>query len=109
MSWDPFQREALEAMGYRLYAVQGAHAPAAEEQVDRPQSRANVAADIAATDVAADAPLLRALLRAAGRRSDDADALALCRGLLATGGLHDTASRRALWPRLRALRARPSR
>ena len=109
MSWDPFQRDALEAMGYRLYAVQGAHAPSMEEGDVRPTPRPDAAVDNAAVNATAGAPLLRALLRAAGRRSDDAAALALCRDLLPSGGLHDAASRRALWPRLRALRARHSR
>lgn len=109
MSWDPFQREALEAMGYRLYAVQGAHASPQEERDVRPQTGADTAADPAAAGDTVDARLLRALLRAAGRGQDDPDALALCRGLLPGGGLRDVAARRALWPRLRALRARPAR
>ncbi|MGY1408675.1 MULTISPECIES: hypothetical protein [unclassified Luteimonas] len=109
MNWDPFQRDALEAMGYRLYAVQGAPASPMEERDARPAPRPDAAVDIAAVDATAGAPLLRALLRAAGRRADDAAALALCRDLLPSGRLHDAASRRALWPRLRALRARHSR
>lgn len=109
MNWDPFQRDALEAMGYRLYAVQDAHASPQEERDARPAPEPAVAADIAVAGVAAGAPLLRALLRAAGRRADDPAALALCRDLLPSGGLRDAAARRALWPRLRALRARQSR
>lgn len=109
MSWDPFQRDALEAMGYRLYAVPAAQGSPAEGQDARTPAMPETSADTAAVDAAAAGPLLRALLRAAGRRQDDAEALALCRGLLPGGGLRDAASRRALWPRLRALRARPSR
>ena len=109
MSWDPFQRDALDAMGYRLYAVQGAHAPSMVETGQRLAPGPDPAADTVAADAAVEAPLLRALLRAAGRRADDAAALALCRDLLPAGGLRDPAARRALWPRLRALRARASR
>jgi hypothetical protein len=102
VSWDPFQREALEAMGYRLFELHGAQAgeaaaaPATAAMPDETQASGQ-AADIG--------PLLRALLRACGRRPDDARALALCRELLPPGGLRDAATRRALWPRLRALRA----
>ena len=109
MSWDPFQRDALEAMGYRLYAVEGAHVPPGQGRDARPEPTPGATEDMAILEAAADAPLLRALLRAAGRRMDDAAALATCRDLLPAGGLNDAASRRALWPRLRALRARPSR
>ena len=109
MSWDPFQRDALEAMGYRLYAVQDAHAPSVQEVDLRLAPRHDPAVDSAVADAAVDAPLLRALLRAAGRRADDAAALAMCRDLLRASGLNDPAARRALWPRLRALRARASR
>lgn len=109
MSWDPFQRDALDAMGYRLYAVQGAHAPSMGEADLRLAPAPDPAADTAAAYAAVDAPLLRALLRAAGRRADDAAALAMCRDLLRVSALTDPAARRALWPRLRALRARGSR
>ena len=100
MSWDPLQREILVALGHVVYAVDGGDAapPAAARPVDAP-----VAA------LPGPEPLLHVLLRAAGRDAQDAEALALCRGMLASGGLRDPASRRALWPRLRALRAGTSR
>ena len=102
MNWDPFQRDALEAMGLRLYEVRDAASAAAPE----PQVAATPAD---APEPAADAPasdrLLAALARAAGRRPDDPVALALCRSLLPAGGLRDAGSRRALWRRLRALRS----
>lgn len=108
MSWDPFQRDALEAMGLRLYAVQGA-AGAAPAQAETAVVPAPGPAPSRMDAGAADGPLLRALLRACGRGADDAEALALCRSLLAGGGLPDPSARRALWPRLRALRARAPR
>lgn len=112
MNWDPFQRDALEAMGLRLYEVRDAHAPAevppapAADAPARPRDEAQAEAQAEAPAAAAvDTPLLRALARAAGRSADDPEALALCGALLPPGGLRDVASRRALWRRLRALRA----
>ena len=107
MNWDPFQRDALEAMGLRLYAVHGTHAGAVAPAAS---ADAPAAPDVdAESGNTVDAAVLRALLRACGRRADDEAALALCRSLVPAGGLRDAASRRALWPRLRALRARPAR
>ncbi|HVI57306.1 MAG TPA: hypothetical protein VM619_00325 [Luteimonas sp.] len=77
MSWDRLQREVLEAMGHTVYDV----AP--------PPGDA----------------LLQALLRAAGRDADAPDAAALCREWSPATRLRDPAAKRALWPRLRALRA----
>lgn len=102
MNWDPFQRDALEALGLRLYEVRDA-APAAAPE---PQAVAIPAdAPVPAADAPASDRLLAALARAAGRRPDDPAALALCRSLLPAGGLRDARSRRALWRRLRALRS----
>lgn len=81
MNWDPLQREVLEALGHDVYAV----APAAGGVPDD--------------------PLLRALLRAAGRGPESADAAALCREWRAALQPRTPAAKRALWPRLRALRA----
>ena len=94
MSWDPLQREALRAMGYVLYAVDTGDGAAATP--DAPASAAGPGE-----------AQLRALLRAAGRRPDDGAARDLCQGWLRDNGLRDAASRRALWPRLRALRRTP--
>lgn len=77
MSWDPLQREVLEAMGYTVYGL----APPPDDA------------------------LLRALLRAAGRDAGAPDAVALCREWSPASRLRDPAAKRALWPRLRALRA----
>lgn len=79
MSWDPLQREVLQALGHTVY---------------RP-------APVALPDDA----LLHALLRAAGRDAQSPDAAALAREWMPTRHLRDPSAKRALWPRLRALRA----
>ena len=82
MSWDPWQREVLEALGHQVYA------------------RAPVPGD----EVPEDA-LAHALLRAAGRASTDPGSAALLRTLPSLASLRgDPHAKRALWPRLRALR-----
>ena len=90
MSWDPLQRGILEALGHVLYAFEGAEASG------------QAAAMAVSND--GDEATLRALLRAAGRRHDDEAARARCLEWLRAGGVRDAAARRALWPRLRALR-----
>ncbi|MDH5824774.1 hypothetical protein QFW77_17535 [Luteimonas sp. RD2P54] len=80
--WDEVQRETLEALGFTLW------------------QRA------APAEALPDDPLLDALLRAAGSRRDHPDAAALCRGWGPLSRLRDPAAKRALWPRLRALRRR---
>jgi hypothetical protein len=82
MNWDPLQREILEALGHTTYQV-------------------TTAAPVALPDDA----LLHALLRAAGRDADTTDAAALCREWMPTTRLRAPSAKRALWPRLRALRA----
>src|SRR5690606_38004199 len=80
--WDPWQREALAALGHRLYV-----------RAPRPG------------DVVPDDPLAHALLRAAGRDPGDPGAADLLRRLPPLASLRgDPAAKRALWPRLRALR-----
>ena len=88
MSWDAFQREVLAELGHVLYAPL--------------QSRAeSPGAQAAMGD--ADAGMLAKLARAANL---DADALRAHADIAAVsmklGG--DPAAKRALWPRLRALR-----
>ncbi|TWG94489.1 hypothetical protein L599_000100002050 [Luteimonas sp. J16] len=105
MSFDPLQRECLEAMGFTVFALAGradagpVPPPAADPAPPRGDVRRPPPPD----------RLLLALLRAAGCGPDDAAALELCRSLLPPGGLRDARARRALWPRLRALRARTAR
>lgn len=82
MNWDPLQREVLEALGHSLYRA-------------LPQAGAGLPED----------PMIDALLRAAGRDRDDADALRLTRGWPTPAALRgDAGAKRALWPQLRRLR-----
>ncbi|QCO66933.1 hypothetical protein E4582_12050 [Luteimonas yindakuii] len=99
MSWDGFQRGAIAELGYRLY-----------RQVDAAQPVA-VDADVAPAPQAGAQrsslhPLQLALLRAAGRAASDPEAARLCGEWPAPESLRAPAAKRALWPRLRAVRAR---
>ena len=105
MSFDPLQREFLAAMGHTVYVL---HDPRRQDDVDRGAADRDIVTPATAPATASGAgpdALLLALLRAAGRAPDDAGALALCRSLLPAAGLPHAQARRALWPRLRALRA----
>ena len=91
MSWTVQQQAMLEAMGYTLWRTAGATPDVPAPRDDAPAPRA------ATRD---EDPLLRALRRAAGGRDPSAvlPPLDRLRG--------DAAAKRALWPRLRALRRR---
>lgn len=100
MSWDPFQREVLGALGYEVmdlapgFGTGSGTAPAG-------------AAPAGAAPAGAAPPgpkLLAALLRAAGRTGteDVAGFLREC----GWQGRADPAAKRALWPKLRAMRAK---
>ena len=97
MNWDAFQRETLDALGHTLYRMAGAEAPVSSHEAEPP---------IAGT--AALTPLQRAVLRATGRRDATDDAL---RPMLTVAHRlrADPAAKRALWPRLRALRRESGR
>lgn len=87
MNWDPFQRAVLAELGHALYRLP-ATVPAA----------ASVEAS-----VAGDAGMLARLARAAGMTVDALQAHAEV--VAAADRLRgDAAAKRALWPRLRALR-----
>lgn len=86
MSWDPLQREMLAALGHVLYRVPGSEDAVAEAPRDA---------------------LSLAVLRAAARGPDAADAARLCREWGVPSQLRDVAAKRALWPRLRGLRRGP--
>ena len=94
MSWDPLQREVLEAMGLPLQrAVLPATAAVPE---------AHVAID------AAD-PLVIALLRAAGRTPTSPDAPRIAATWPPLAALRrDPRAKRALWPALRRWRRVPA-
>lgn len=83
MSWDAFQREALQALGYRTYALAGASD--ALETIDP------------------DSALGRALVRAARCGAERLPGVMSVQGLRA-----DPATKRALWPQLRRLRSQPA-
>lgn len=87
--WDAFQREALEAMGHVLYA------PRAQAPTAAPPSPS---ASMAGLDAPVPRGLLQALARAAGVRPDALPPLP------PLAQLRTPAGKRALWPRLRALR-----
>lgn len=90
--WDPLQCEMLAAMGLPVQRVVVAAAVGDETPAALP-----------------DDPLLLALLRAAGRTREAADAPRLARGWPAPERLRrDPAAKRALWPQLRALRRPPA-
>jgi hypothetical protein len=94
LGWDPFQREALAELGYRVYCMRGVELPpdpAPVEASPRPARAAKPPAPADAID-----PLLRALVRAAGTDALPQVELEALR--------RDPAAKRALWPRLRALR-----
>ena len=100
MSWNAQQQAMLEAMGYTLWQAAGP-APHVAGAPVRP-GVTDADARVAASRVpdAGDDPLLRALRRAAGGR----DPSPLLPPLDQLRG--DAAAKRALWPRLRALRRR---
>lgn len=94
MSWDPFQRAVLAELGLALYRLPGVALPlpAAAAQED-------------AQPAALASGMLARLARAAGMAPDAL--LAHAEIAAAAARLHgDAAAKRALWPRLRALRKR---
>jgi len=104
-SWSPQQREWLEALGHEVLVLAGTEPPA-EEPPTRPAETPLPVARAArapAVSAAGESPMLRALLRAAGRR-DGGDLPWLPDPATLRG---DAAAKRALWPRLRALRRKP--
>ena len=104
-SWSPQQREWLEALGHEVLVLAGAE-PTVEEPPTRPAETPLPVARAArapAVSAAGESPMLRALLRAAGRR-DGGDLPWLPDPATLRG---DAAAKRALWPRLRALRGKP--
>ena len=106
--WSAQQREWLQAMGHSVLSLAGDEAelaPAVAPTAGRASTpRPELAPAAAAANPArptADSPLLRNLLRAARRAPGDAAVLALFDAAALRG---DPAAKRALWPRLRALR-----
>ena len=103
--WDPQQREWLQALGHDVLVLAGA-ATATEIAGVAPQAACLVAPpprEMAASP-RTEAALLRAVLRAAGRR-DIAELAAWLPDPATLRG--NAAAKRALWPRLRTLRRKP--
>lgn len=111
-AWSPQQREWLQALGHEvlvLAAADTAPGPAADAHANG--NAATTAIGVPGTagsarppgTAAGDSPLLRALLRAAGRR-DPGDLAWLPDPATLRG---NAAAKRALWPRLRTLRQGP--
>ena len=95
MNWDPFQREILAELGYVVYRRAGVALASHAETVP---------IDSQAIDaVSSDDLMLLHVARAAGMTSE---ALQACiEDMQVIAGLRGNASaKRALWPRLRALR-----
>ncbi len=88
MNLDPFQREVLAELGYRLYRLPAVTAAEPAGSVE-PAGSATVADPLDR--------LRQALVRAAGTEALPQLTLAALR--------RDPAAKRALWPRLRSLRA----
>lgn len=105
MSFDAFQRECLAEMGYAVYRL--ASQPATAVAAQAPAQAATP--DAGRLDAGGSDALVRALVRAIGADPADAGAVAACRALLPPAGLPDAQARRALWPRLRALRVQAVR
>jgi hypothetical protein len=100
MSWSAHQRRLLDALGYELLVPGrvGASVPAREAAANDAPAGASVAARAAVAGTPGASPLLDALRRAAG----GADPSSLIGDLNQLR--RDPAGKRALWPRLRALR-----
>jgi len=92
MSWNPQQQAMLSAMGYTLYRQAGA-------TPDTPAPAAGETPPAVASGRGSPDRLLQALVRAAGGCDLAALPLPPMEQLRASG-----AAKRALWPRLRALR-----
>lgn len=106
LPWSAEQREWLQALGHDVLMLAASAGP---EPLPQPQRETAAPAPRreATTRLAAASPLLRALARAAGRDEQDAELLQTLPELATLRG--NPAARRALWPRLRALRKRGPR
>lgn len=98
--WTREQHEWLQAMGHTVWTLADAPAPSADARAPAPEVRgAREPPHASPARATGGERLMQALLRVAG----DADALrALGIDVAALRG--DAAAKRALWPRLRALR-----
>ena len=103
--WSAEQREWLTALGYDVLMPASTVSALAHESLREPEAVASAPATRARPPTPAPhSQLLRALARAAARDEDDAEFRQALPDLASLRG--NTAARRALWPRLRALRKR---
>lgn len=93
MSWDPFQREVLAELGHILYRPARQAGPVTVAQADA------MPTDATAINDRLLARLARAALLEPAELRQHADILTAAAGLRGDGR-----AKRALWPRLRALR-----
>jgi hypothetical protein len=101
VSWDAFQRQVLNELGHAVYVVREVASPPATTPI-APPIAAGTSAPHAKPAAAVDAALLARLARAAGLAPAQLLRLAPDLALQAAG--MDAQAKRALWPRLRALR-----
>lgn len=108
LPWTGEQREWLQALGHDvlMLAPAGSDVRAEAERTLASEviAKPRPAGRIATKPASSASPLLRALARAAGRSEDDAEFLKTVPDVSVLRG--NPAARRALWPRLRALRKR---
>ena len=104
--WSAQQHEWLQALGHDVLVLAPSAGIGTAAEPER-NDRIAAATPNAARTVASVSPLLRALALAAGRSDQDPEVLATVADLAALRG--SAAARRALWPRLRALRKRAAR
>jgi hypothetical protein len=108
LPWSREQLEWLQMLGHDvlMLAPVGSEVRAEAEQTSKAEmpSKSRPGASGSAKPASSVPPLLRALARAAGRSEDDAEFLQTVPDISALRG--NPAVRRALWPRLRALRKR---
>jgi hypothetical protein len=108
VNWDPFQREVLAELGHVLYRQAGMAPPTVAGALSADAGGCDARdADAPGIGMASiDGPMLARLARAAGM------SVAALQGRLVdvqlpAGLRDDPAAKRALWPRLRALRGQP--
>lgn len=101
MTWDPFQREVLAELGHVVYRQAGAEFNSAS--VFAPATAPLHAAAPASHGDFIDASMLARIARAAAMSTDDMQAR-LGELSLSAGLRGNPAGKRALWPRLRAMR-----
>lgn len=108
LPWSREQLEWLQALGHDvlMLAPVGSDVRAHPDRPSRAEmpSKSRPAPGAAERPASSAPPLLRALARAAGRSEDDAEFLRTVPDISVLRG--NPAARRALWPRLRALRRR---